>query len=94
MAHTKAGGTVKTGRDSHGQRLGIKRYASEKVQAGNILVRQKGLEVYPGINVAKAKDHTLFAKAEGVVKFFRRHKKGFNNRWTSTKYVSVLPESK
>lgn len=92
MAHTKAGGTVKTGRDSQGQRLGIKRYAGEIVQPGNILLRQKGMEVYAGKNVAVASDHSLFATGEGVVSFERKHKKKFNNQWVSTKFVNVIPK--
>ena len=90
MAHTKAGGTVKTGRDSAGQRLGVKKYGSELIKPGNIIIRQKGMEVYPGDNVVAGKDHTLLAKAEGTVTFYRRHKKKFNNRWVSTKFVKVV----
>ncbi|MEI6222202.1 MAG: 50S ribosomal protein L27 [bacterium] len=92
MAHIKAGGSVKTGRDSHGQRLGIKMFAGQKVQTGNILVRQKGMNFYPGKNVAVADDHTLFSTAVGVVKFYRRHKMKFNNRWISTRFVAVVTE--
>lgn len=69
MAHKKAGGSSRNGRDSAGRRLGVKRYGGEEVLAGNIIVRQRGTKVWPGENVGMGKDHTLFALAEGVVKF-------------------------
>ena len=69
MAHKKAGGSSRNGRDSPGQRLGVKKYGGENVLAGNILVRQRGTEFYPGQNVGMGKDHTLFALIEGQVKF-------------------------
>ncbi len=69
MAHKKAGGSSRNGRDSAGQRLGVKRFSGQRVQAGNILVRQKGTRVYPGENVGIGKDYTLFAKIDGLVKF-------------------------
>jgi large subunit ribosomal protein L27 len=69
MAHKKAGGSSRNGRDSHAQRLGVKRYAGEQVLAGNILVRQRGTEFHPGTNVGIGKDDTLFAKINGRVKF-------------------------
>ena len=69
MAHKKAGGSSRNGRDSHAQRLGIKRYAGESVLAGNILVRQRGTEFYPGTNVGIGKDDTLFAKIDGRVRY-------------------------
>ena len=84
MAHKKAGGSSRNGRDSHAQRLGVKRFAGEQVLAGNILVRQRGTCFYPGTNVSIGKDDTLFATADGKVKF---DIKGPNNRRT----VSVLP---
>ena len=71
MAHKKAGGSSKNGRDSAGQRRGIKRYAGEKVTAGSILVRQLGTKIHPGANVGLGKDYTLFAKADGVVAYER-----------------------
>jgi large subunit ribosomal protein L27 len=71
MAHKKAGGSSRNGRDSAGQRLGVKRYAGQKVLAGNILVRQKGTKIHPGNNVGLGKDYTLFAKMDGVVAFER-----------------------
>jgi len=69
MAHKKAGGSTRNGRDSESKRLGVKRYGGQKVLAGNILVRQRGTKFHPGLNVGKGKDDTLYAKAEGVVKF-------------------------
>lgn len=85
MAHKKAGGSSRNGRDSHSQRLGIKRYGGEVVLAGNILVRQRGTTVYPGSNVGMGKDHTLFATVGGRVEY----RKGLKRRT----YVSVLPEA-
>lgn len=69
MAHKKAGGSSKNGRDSSGKRLGVKRYAGESVRAGNILVRQRGSTYHPGPNVGLGRDFTLFALIDGVVKF-------------------------
>lgn len=71
MAHKKAGGSSRNGRDSAGQRYGIKRYAGQAVKAGNILVRQKGTKIHPGENVGLGKDYTIFAKIDGVVAFER-----------------------
>jgi len=67
MAHKKGGGSSRNGRDSNSQRLGVKRYAGQKVLSGNILVRQRGTHIKPGLNVKVGKDDTLFAVAEGVV---------------------------
>lgn len=72
MAHKKAGGSVRNGRDSQGQRLGVKRYAGESVLAGSIIVRQHGTRFHAGVNVGTGKDHTLFAKADGKVSFVTR----------------------
>jgi large subunit ribosomal protein L27 len=69
MAHKKAGGSSKNGRDSESKRLGVKRYGGEHVVPGNILVRQRGTHFHPGVNVGLGRDHTLFAKAEGRVVF-------------------------
>ena len=74
MAHKKAGGSSNNGRDSEGRRLGVKKYGGEHVIPGNIIVRQRGTKVYPGANVGMGKDHTLFAKAEGSVKFAKKAK--------------------
>lgn len=69
MAHKKGGGTSRNGRDSQGQRLGVKRFAGQMVNAGTILVRQRGTRIHPGNNVGVGKDHTLYALVTGVVKF-------------------------
>jgi large subunit ribosomal protein L27 len=82
MAHKKAGGSTNNGRDSVSKRLGVKRFGGEKVLAGNIIVRQRGTHFHPGTNVGCGKDHTLFAKANGVVKF---QVKGPKNR----RFVSI-----
>lgn len=72
MAHKKSGGSAKNGRDSHGQRRGVKRYAGQTVKAGSILVRQCGTRIHAGRNVGIGKDYTLFAKADGIVCYTRR----------------------
>ncbi len=85
VAHKKGGGSSKNGRDSHAQRLGVKRYGGQQVEAGEILVRQRGLVFRPGCSVGAGRDDTLFAKSAGVVKFHRdRH----------YKYISLLPIAK
>ncbi len=71
MAHKKAGGSSKNGRDSNGQRRGVKRYGGAPVKAGNIIVRQLGTRIHPGENVGVGKDYTLYAKIDGVVSFER-----------------------
>lgn len=72
MAHKKAGSSTRNGRDSESKRLGVKRYGGERVVAGNIIVRQRGTRFHPGQNVGCGKDHTLFAKIDGVVVFSRK----------------------
>ena len=84
MAHKKAGGSTKNGRDSHGQRLGVKRFGGEVVKAGNILMRQRGSKIHAGNNVGIGKDWTLFALIDGTVTFERLGK--------DRKKVSVYPE--
>ena len=74
MAHKKAGGSSRNGRDSAGQRLGVKKYSGQFVEAGNILVRQKGTRIFPGENVGMGKDFTLFAKINGVVQYEKKGK--------------------
>ena len=69
MAHTKAQGSSSNGRDSQGQRLGVKRYGGEKVLAGAVLIRQRGTPILPGLNVGRGRDDTLFAKIDGIVTF-------------------------
>lgn len=77
MAHKKGGGSSKNGRDSHSQRLGVKRYGGQLVKAGEIIVRQRGTKVHPGEFVGKGKDDTLFAKTSGRVVFFQRMNRNF-----------------
>ncbi len=74
MAHKKAGGSSRNGRDSAGQRLGVKKYAGQQVKAGNILIRQKGTKIHPGNNVGLGKDYTIYAGIDGVVTFERMGK--------------------
>lgn len=81
MAHKKAGGSSRNGRDSAGRRLGVKKFGGQDVIGGNIIVRQRGTKVYPGSNVGMGKDHTLFALTEGVVRF--------HDGKLGRKYVSV-----
>ena len=83
MAHKKAGGSSRNGRDSRAQRLGVKKYGGEKVIAGNILVRQRGTKFHPGDNVGIGNDHTLFALTDGVVQF--------RNVRRDRKCIDVLP---
>ena len=83
MAHKKAGGSSRNGRDSAGRRLGVKKFGGENVLAGNILVRQRGTKFHPGPNVGMGKDHTLFALSNGEVKFER--KRGGRS------FIAVLP---
>jgi len=84
MAHKKAGGSSRNGRDSKSKRLGVKRFGGETVSAGSILVRQRGTKFHPGKNVGCGKDHTLFAKVDGKVSFI---KKGMKLR----QFVSIDP---
>jgi len=83
MAHKKSGGSSRNGRDSAGQRLGVKKFGGEKVLSGNIIVRQRGTKFWPGNNVGLGKDHTLFATAEGAVKFVTKR--------DDRTYVNVVP---
>ena len=83
MAHKKGASSSRNGRDSAGRRLGVKKFGGQEVIGGNIIIRQRGTRVYPGVNVGMGKDHTLFAKVEGVVKF--EVKGAFGRR-----YVSVV----
>ncbi len=81
MAHKKAGGSSRNGRDSAGRRLGVKKFGGQEVIGGNIIIRQRGTRVYPGVNVGIGKDHTLFALGEGRVRF--------HDGKLGRKYVSV-----
>lgn len=82
MAHKKAGGSSRNGRDSNAKRLGVKKFGGEAVIAGNIIIRQRGTRVYPGANVGLGRDHTLFATADGRVKF--------HDGKLGRKYVSIV----
>ncbi|HER19710.1 MAG TPA: 50S ribosomal protein L27 [Chromatiales bacterium] len=84
MAHKKAAGSSRNGRDSESKRLGVKLYGGQAAVAGNIIVRQRGTQFHPGTNVGCGKDYTLFAKVDGTIKF---EVKGPNNR----RFVSVIP---
>ena len=84
MAHKKAGGSTRNGRDSESKRLGVKKYGGQQELTSNILVRQRGTQFHPGVNVGCGTDHTLFAKADGEVKF---EVKGPRKR----RFVSVMP---
>lgn len=83
MAHKKSGGSSRNGRDSDGRRLGVKKFGGEKVLAGNIIIRQRGTKFWPGENVGLGKDHTLFATANGAVKFVTKR--------DERTYVNVVP---
>ncbi len=83
MAHKKGGGSSTNGRDSHGQRLGVKRFGGQLVNAGTILIRQRGTKHKPGLNVGRGKDDTLFARITGIVQFQDKGDKG--------RYVNVVP---
>jgi large subunit ribosomal protein L27 len=85
MAHKKAGGSSRNGRDSNAQRLGIKRFGGQLVTGGSILVRQRGTVLKPGLNVGLGKDDTLFSKIDGVVRFENKGRRG--------RYVSVMPKA-
>ena len=82
MAHKKGMGSSRNGRDSHSQRLGVKRFGGQMVKAGSILIRQRGTKFFAGINVGMGKDHTLFAKVEGTVAFVK------------PRVVSIVPQGK
>ena len=83
MAHKKAGGSSRNGRDSESKRLGVKKFGGQEVVGGNIIIRQRGTRVYPGVNVGIGRDHTLFALAEGRV--------GFARKANGRTYVNVMP---
>lgn len=86
MAHKKGVGSSKNGRESHSKRLGVKIFGGENCKAGNIIIRQRGTEHHPGLNMGMGKDHTLYALVDGVVTF----KKGREDR----SYVSIIPTEK
>jgi len=93
MAHKKAGGSTALGRDSQGQRLGVKVADGQRIRAGGIIVRQRGTAYRPGVSVLRGKDDTLFAAAPGVVKFRRKTFIGFSGRKLLRNVVSVVPSA-
>jgi large subunit ribosomal protein L27 len=93
MAHKKAGGSSKNGRDSNAKRHGVKRFGGEKVSAGSVLVRQKGTKWHPGENVGMGRDFTLFALTEGQVSFTQKRRKKFDGQRKVDTIVNVLPLS-
>ncbi|HFC36256.1 MAG TPA: 50S ribosomal protein L27 [Candidatus Moranbacteria bacterium] len=94
MAHRKAGGSTKLGRDSISKRLGVKIFGSEKIKAGNIIVRQRGTKFHPGENVRRGADDTLYATRDGIVKFMKKKVKSFTGKIVKRRFVSVESESK
>lgn len=91
MAHKKAGGSTSYGRDSHGQRLGVKKYAGEFARIGNIIVRQRGTKIRAGKGVLRGKDDTLFAIVEGLVEFSNKRVRRFTGAFKNAKYVHIVP---
>ncbi len=91
MAHKMAKGSSRNGRDSHGQRLGVKKYAGEFASIGNILIRQRGTPVRPGVNVSKGTDDTLFATANGIVSFSRKRVVRYTGHFKMAKFINVMP---
>jgi len=91
MAHRKAGGTAKNLRDSNPKYLGTKLYDGETARPGNIVIRQRGTKIVAGAGMATGKDHTIFAKTEGKVKFGTKRKLGFNGRVKTVRTVSIQP---
>lgn len=94
MAHKKAGGSTALGRDSAGQRLGVKLFGGQRTKPGSIIVRQRGTKFFPGINVRRGKDDTLYAVANGVVQFARRKVVRFDGARAWRRYVNVVTKEK
>lgn len=92
MAHRKAGGSTRLGRDSISKRLGVKIFGSQKVKTGNIIVRQRGTKFHPGKNVLRGADDTLFAKVDGIVEFTHKRVKDFTGKLQERKFVHVVTE--
>jgi len=91
MAHTKAKGATKLGRESQSKRLGVKKFAGEKVKIGNIIIRQRGFKYRAGNNVLIGKDHTIYAKIDGVVKFSRKKVTKFTGKLKAVTFANVIP---
>lgn len=91
MAHRKAGGSTQLGRDSISKRLGVKIFGDQKVKVGNIIVRQRGTKFHPGKNVKQGADDTLFAMADGLVKFTKKKMVKYSGKLETRQFVSVVP---
>lgn len=94
MAHKKAGGSTSYGRDSQGQRLGVKKYAGEFAKIGNIIVRQRGTKIRPGKNVSIGNDDTLFAAAEGLVRYTTKKIRRYTGAFKEVKFANITPVTK
>jgi large subunit ribosomal protein L27 len=94
MAHKKAGGSTSLGRDSQGKRLGVKTADGAHANAGQIIVRQRGTKIHPGVNVRRGNDDTLYAAVSGVVKFAKRKARNFTGKLTLRTYCEVHPKTK
>lgn len=92
MAHKKAGGSTRLGRDSNPQYLGVKLYGGQKVNAGNVLVRQRGTKFHPGVNVKRAKDDTLFAMKNGIVQFKTKKALTFTGKLRKRTFINVIDD--
>lgn len=90
MAHRKAGGSTRLGRDSISKRLGVKIYGSQKAEAGNVIVRQRGTKIHPGINVSRGEDDTLYAKVAGTVQFVDKKVRSFTGKLAKRKFVNIV----
>lgn len=91
MSHKKAGGSTRNGRDSVAKRLGVKLYGGQTAIAGNIIIRQRGTQYFPGENTKLGKDHTLYATVDGLVKYTEKKLKKFDGRIYKNKIVNVVP---
>lgn len=94
MAHKKAGGSTRLGRDSHSKRLGVKVFGGQNIRAGGIIIRQRGTKWHPGENVGRGGDDTLFARVSGIVRFRAATKRAFTGRRRAATFVSVEPAAK
>jgi large subunit ribosomal protein L27 len=92
MAHTKAGGSTKLGRDSAAKRLGVKKFDNQTVNAGNVLIRQRGTKWYPGLNTKRGQDDTIYALKDGVVQFSIKKKKDFAGKAKKVSVINVIPK--
>ena len=90
MSHTKSGGSTRNGRDSQAKRLGVKVFGEQKVTAGSIIVRQKGTKFFPGENAGIGKDHSIFAKISGTVKFTEKKQQKYDGRIFKNKFVNIV----